>query len=851
MLRSCQFSGIQLEQLAGMADNRHGNVAPTSSTNPQSHTESSAMTTSIYPTPSMPTPALRRAVLIALYGAAALPLQASYAQTAPTAPKKDEAAVETITVVGSRRVNASSTDTAVPVDFISMTKVAEQGGQFDLAQALQNISPSFNSTRQTGADGADLIDSAALRGLGSDQTLVLINGKRRHTVSLVNIFGARNRGNTGTDMNAIPLLAIDNVQVLRDGAAAQYGSDAIAGVIDISLKKRLGCEGVFGYGQYSAGDGKNSLASAYCGLKIGDKGTVGVTVEYLDRGRSNRAEAGNPRIIGDSLSKNATVYLNGDVPTSDTGKLYFTFGTQSRDASSGAFARGGIGSGDIPSRNSAAMYPNGFVPFIDGDVDDRYATVGHRGQWGDWNADISQTYGYNALKYNINNTINASIANLDLTRGGRGVSATSFNAGGFSFGQLTTNFDMSRFFPGVANGMNLAFGAEYRRENYKINAGEPGSYIDADGVGAGGNAGSQGFPGFQPGDRTDRSRNSLAAYGDIETDITTRFKLQTALRAEKFSDFGSTVTGKMAGSFKLDQQFLLRGSASTGFRAPSLQQAYFSSTFTDFISGVPLDVVLAPNGSTIANAARIPKLKEEKSTSYTLGMTWAPTSAVAVTADLYRINIDDRIVLSGRFDENNYPALGTILRGLGVGQAQFFVNSVNTETKGLDLTLSHKADVAGGKLSTFLAANFSKTSVTKIKTPPSLAGFEDVLLSERERLFLEQGGPRTKATLGFNYLHGAFGTDFKIIHFGEQTLGTFSSTANGVPNARYAPKTSADLSLTYSFDKNTKLTVGGNNIFNVKPTKQDANETDNGFIYDSVQFGLNGASYFIRLWKKF
>jgi iron complex outermembrane recepter protein len=808
------------------------------------------MTTATYPASSFPSLVLRQAVLMAVYGAGAIPM--AFAQTAPTSPRKDEPTViETVNVVGSRRANASATDTPLPVDFIAMTKVAEQGGQFDLSQTLQYISPSFNSTRQTGADGADLIDSAALRGLGSDQTLVLVNGKRRHTVSLVNIFGARNRGNTGTDMNAIPLLAIENVQVLRDGAAAQYGSDAIAGVIDIGLKKRPGCESVFGYGQYSVGDGKNYLASAYCGLQVGDQGIVGITAEYLDRGRSNRAEAGNPRIIGDTQSKNATIYLNGELPGGGTGKFYFTLGTQTREASSGAFARGGVGSDDIPSRNSAAMYPNGFVPFIDGDVDDRYITLGHRGQFGDWNADISQTYGYNKLKYNINNTINASIANKSLLSGGKAVSASAFDAGGFSFEQLTTNFDMSRFYSGIAQGMNLAFGAEYRRENYQIFAGESGSYIDADGVGFGGNAGSQGFPGFQPGDKTDRSRNSVAAYIDIETDLSKQLKIQTALRAEKFSDFGSTVTGKVAASFKIDEQLLLRGSGSTGFRAPSLQQVYFSSTFTDFISGVPLDVVLAPNGSAIANAAGIPKLKEEKSTSGTLGLTWTPSKATSMTADLYRINIDDRIVLSGRFDEDNYPALGSILRGLGVGQAQFFVNSVNTKTQGIDLTISNKADIVGGKLSTFLAMNYSKTEVTGIKTPQSLAGFEDVLLSERERLFIEQGGPRSKATLGFDYQTGALETDFKIIHFGAQTLGTFSGTAGGVPNAHYAPKTSADLSLTYSFSKSAKLTVGGTNIFNVKPSKQDANETDNGFIYDSVQFGLNGASYFVRFWKKF
>jgi iron complex outermembrane receptor protein len=777
------------------------------------------------------------------------PTTAVFAQAAPAAT--DTVSVDKVTVLGSRRVNASATDTPVPIDFIPLSKVTEQGGQFDLAQSLTYISPSFNSTRQTGADGADLVDSAALRGLGSDQTLVLINGKRHHTTALVNLFGARNRGNTGTDLNTIPMMAIDNVQILRDGAAAQYGSDAIAGVINITLKKKQGCEAVTGYGQYSVGDGKNWLASGYCGFAIGNGGVLGITAEYTDRGRSNRAEPGNPRIIGDTKVKNGTVYLNGELPTSETAKLYFTLGGQNRDASSAAFARGGIGSGDIPDRNSAAMYPDGFVPFINAKINDHYATAGYKWAMGEWAADLSQTYGYNKMIYDISHTLNASIANLDLINGGAGISPNQFNAGGFSFGQATTNLDFSRFFPEFLRGTNVAFGAEFRRETYRIFPGEAGSYIDADGVGFGGNAGSQGFPGFQPSDATNKSRHSYAAYIDVETDLTDRLRTQQALRYERYSDFGSTLTGKIAASFKASDQVLLRGSASTGFRAPSLQQVYFSSTFTDFISGVPADVVLAPNGSTIANAAGIPKLKEEKSKSFTIGLTWNPSRDTAVTADLYRINIADRIVLSGRFDADNYPALGAILAGLGVGQAQFFVNSVDTRTQGLDLTVSNKTDLYGGKLNTFLALNLSSTKVTGIHAPPALAGFEDVLLEERERLFIEQGGPRSKATLAFDYATGQLDTNFKIIYFGSQTLGTFSGTANGVPNAYYAPKTSADLAFTWSFDKNTKLTIGGNNIFNVKPSAQNPDETDNGFKYDSVQFGLSGASYFVRLWKKF
>ena len=794
---------------------------------------------------------LRNAVLLSLYGAAALSLAPSaFAQTASEA--KPDTPIQSVSVVGSRRATSSSTDTVVPVDIIPMSKSTEQGGQFDLAQTLTYISPSFNSTRQSGSDGADLVDSAALRGLGSDQTLVLVNGKRRHTTALVNLFGARNRGNTGTDMNTIPLLAIKDVQVLRDGAAAQYGSDAIAGVIDIGLKKSKGCEAIAGFSEYSKRDGKNYLTSAYCGVEIGNGGVLGVTGEYLDRGRSNRADADNPRIIGDTKTKNQTVYLNGELPTVGTGKLYFTAGAQTRNASSAAFARGGIGSDDIPSRNSAAMYPNGFVPFINADIDDRYATVGHRGTVGDWNMDVSQTYGYNKMKYNISHTINASIANKDLLAGGKGISPDQFDAGGFSFQQLTTNLDLNHYYDGiVGDGLNVAFGAEYRSENYKIFAGEPGSYNDVDGIGFGGNAGSQGFPGFQPADQVNAKRHSTAAYLDLEADLSKAVKLQGALRYEKFSDFGSTVTGKLAGSVRVADSVLLRGSGSTGFRAPSLQQVYFSSTFTDFIGGVPTDVVLAPNGGAVANAAGIPKLKEEKSTSFTLGTTWTPNAAVSVTADLYDIKIKDRIVLSGRFNADTYPALAERLAKLGVGEAQFFVNSVDTKTQGLDLTASHKTSFGSNKLTTFLALNVSKTEVTGIHAPASLKGFEDVLLSEKERLYIEQGAPRSKATLGFDYVTGPWESDLKIIHFGPQTLGTFDGTAAGVPNQHYESKTSADLSFTYTINKNMKFTFGGNNIFNVKPTSQNPDETDNGFKYESVQFGLNGASYFGRLYVKF
>ena len=491
------------------------------------------------------------------------------------------------------------------------------------------------------------------------------------------------------------------------------------------------------------------------------------------------------------------------------------------------------------------MYPDGFVPFINGDIEDRSFILGAWWNFGDWRADLSTTYGTNEFRYDISNTLNASIANLDLLNGGPGRSASEFDAGGFEFQQSTTNLDFTRFFPDIAQGANLAFGAEYRHENYEIFAGEPGSYIDADGVGEGGNAGSQGFPGFQPVDESDNDRDSYAFYGDLEVDFSERLTTDFALRFEDYSDFGNTLDGKIAAAWRANDEITLRVSASTGFRAPSLQQVNLSSTFTDFISGEPLDVVLAPNNGAIARAAGIPSLQEETSNSFTMGFTWAPTDATSLTLDAYRIDIDDRIALSGYFDIDD-PNIGEVLLELGVGAAQFFVNSVDTRTKGVDLTLSHESELAWGRLETFLGLSYADTDVTAVHAPAALAGREDVLLGDRDRLFIEEGAPSLKGILGFDWDLGAWNPTFKIIHFGSQELGTFSGPP--VPNQHYRPKTSADVSLTYAFnDQHTKITLGGANVFNAKPTRQDPNETDNGHVFESVQFGLNGAAWYLRL----
>ncbi len=769
----------------------------------------------------------------------------------PAEDEADEALLGRIQVVGSRRLldRDAETSTPVAVDLLPFGEIVSRSGAFDVAQTLHHILPSFNSTRQNGADGADLIDGAALRGVGSDRTLVLLDGKRRHQVALVNIFGSRDRGATGTDFNALPLLAIDRIEVLRDGAAAQYGSDAIAGVMNLRLRREQGCRALTGIGAYTRGDGENWLASSYCGFGFGEGGVFALTVEVQDRGRSDRSEPpGNPRIIGDSKVLNRTLLALAELPVGEA-TAYFVGGFNSRDASAAAFARGGVGSDDIPSRNSAAMYPAGFVPFINGDVRDRHATFGARFLLGDWNGDLSHTYGYNRLDYDITNTLNASIANLDLLRGGRGISPTRFDAGGLAFEQNTTNLDFTRFFTDWLDGVNVAFGFEHRRERYRIRDGEPGSYIDADGPG-GGNAGSQGFPGFQPGDRTRRTRDSLAAYLDLETELGADWLLASALRFEHYSDFGSTLDGKLAARWQLTPTLSARASLSSGFRAPALQQKFFSSTITDFISGVPVDIVIAANGSELARAAGIPDLREENAINGTLGLVYEAAGDWLLTVDAYRIDIDDRVVLSGEFDSDD-PNIGAVLQARGVGLARFFVNSVDTRTVGLDVILTHQRALGEGALRTSLAANFNRTKVTDVNVPEALRGREEVVLGERDRLFVENAMPRRKAILGFQYERGAGLYELRIVHFGPMTLGTFSGTAAGVPNQRYADKTSADLSLSWRIGDRGVFTVGGVNVLDQYPTRQNPDETDNGHVMESVQFGLNGAAWYARYAQRF
>ncbi|HEY0144146.1 MAG TPA: TonB-dependent receptor [Thermoanaerobaculia bacterium] len=746
--------------------------------------------------------------------------------------------------VGSRSPERSRTDTPVPVDVVPIAEVADEAGQLDVTQLLQFTAPSFNSNRQSGSDGSDHIDAATLRGLGPDQVLVLINGKRRHSSSLVYIFGTRGRGAVGTDLNTIPVSAIERIEILRDGASAQYGSDAIAGVINIVLKKEAGLDVLLAAGAYTAGDGQNEQIAFNYGLPIGARGTLNLTAELLNRDRTNRAAPGEPRIIGDAQTENVTFFYNLDTPVGANGAFYGHGGYNARDGVAGAWYRGGIGSDDIPSRNSERMYPGGFVPDIGSDIRDLSGAFGYRTVIGGWSADLSTTYGSNRMEYVISRTLNASMATLN-----NGLSPTEFDAGGFDFGQQTTNLDFSRYYKDWLRGVSVAAGLEHRRETYEIFAGEDGSWRDFDGPG-GGNAGSQGFPGFQPVDEVDESRTSKAAYVDLELRTSERLLLTGAIRGEDYSDFGSTVNGKVSFAFAAMPRLNLRGSASSGFRAPSLHQRYFSSTFTDFIAGEAADVKLARNDSELAELVGIPALKEEESMNYSLGFTWNPRTRTALTFDLYQIDIDDRIVLTGGFTADDAD-IGQIIAEQNLAEARFFTNAIDTQTRGLDVSLSNSRDWNGGQLATAIGLNLNETEVQRINVAPSLTGKEDVYFSTRERMFVEGSAPKTKGTASADYRRARWSGGVRVSYFGEVESGTWTQLDDPTaPPQHYDARFTTDLHLGLELPRNLRLTVGGTNIFDVQPTAQDPNETENGAQWENVQMGFNGAAYFVRLgWR--
>jgi iron complex outermembrane receptor protein len=873
--------------------------------------------------------------------------------------------IDEVVIVGSRSGGRSKADSPVPVDVFNLKEASLVLPQTNINQILNAVAPSFTSTVQTNADGTDHLDPAQLRGLGPDQVLVLVNGKRRHTSALINVNGSPGRGTVGTDLNAIPSFALSRIEVLRDGASAQYGSDAIAGVMNLQLKRDTGkLTGQVSYGGYLTDAAKNHTGNwdgdqiqvdLNYGAKVGKKGGfVNVTFSSQYRNPTFRAgvESGNiynaynaiekrasenginlssyfsninqikgtpteqqfvglvhqyaqkvgyfdnayqqqiqnagsisalqgllggnytdqelayrgqdrrdfNMWVGQSKLNNNQIFVNVEIPLNDTWKVYTFGGYGYRYGTSGGFFRR-----PNQSRTFTGIYLDGYLPKINTDIHDVSLSAGVKGTWDGWNVDFSNTFGQNSFNYTINNTGNTSL---------RFNSPSTFNAGGLRFLQNTINLDFSKKFD-VLNGLNFAFGGEQRHENFQITPGEPTSYLTYD---VNGNpvtdfvnqvrptdffgstlpGGSQVFAGFRDVNAVKKSRNSYAAYADAEVNFTNWLLVDGAVRYENYSDFGNTVNFKLASRIKLTKDLNFRFAGSTGFRAPSIHQIYYNTTSTLYTNGQLLEVGTFSNDSKVAGLLGIPKLKQETSQSVSAGFTYKiPALNLNITADGYWIKVKNRIVLTGQFTRPANPStpaqveLQQAFDAAGVNAAQFFANAIDTETRGVDVVISHNYKTAGFSLKNDFAINLNKTKrVGDIHSSDLLhnAGLDNVYFSENSRIYLEEAVPRVKASLAHTLQFGKLDVYVRNTYYGKVTGADVIVQPD--THQIMSDRVITDLSVAYGFTKNISLTLGANNVFDVYPSRNLPISSNNDqFVYtrSTSQFGMNGRYVFTRL----
>ena len=781
---------------------------------------------------------------------------AAHAQDTAT-PADDSTAVEQLVVTGTR-VARSRLDTVSPVDVVDNKALTRQGTP-ELAQALANLAPSIDFPRPAVTDGTDSVRPATLRGLSPDQTLVLLNGHRAHTSALVNINGSIGRGSAPFDLNTIPTAALDRVEILREGAAAQYGSDAIAGVINLRLREASHGGGASAtYGIYDtkvqtsrdpdgrkAHDGPTYSASLWQGFALPNEGFLTVTGEYSFRNPTNRADL-DPRVsplkvtgvYGDPQVETKTIYANFGLPLNDTWSLYGLAGYQNRKGESSAFPRLADN-----ANNYTSVYPTGYVPRITTKIDDYNLAFGTKGVVAGFNVDASVTYGNNKVEYGTINSLNASLG---------ATSPTRFKDGSMQYGQTVAAIDVNRPLElfNFAKPSTLAFGIEYRDESYKIEAGETASWING---GNGKGAGAQGFPGFRPANAVDVSRNATSLYVDLDNQITDKLDIDLAARYEDYSDFGSTTTGKIAARYDFTDNFALRGAFSSGFRAPALQQQYFTTTSINIIAGgAAVDVGTFPATSATAAALGAKPLEPEKSKNYSLGAVYHK-GPFELTVDAYQIDIDNRIVLSENIQGVNggtatQQAIYNLLQPFGVTTARFFVNGVDTTSKGVDVVARYRLDAdEAGRFDFTLAANYNQTDVNKVPTTSTLSGLPvpPPLFARVNILTYEQGTPDHKFVASGDWSNGAWGATLRGTAYGSVLV------PNATPALDYksGAKTVWDAEARYTFLKDITWALGVNNLFDEYPDRAPAPVNTTGVVaFPSYSpFGFNGRFLYTRL----
>ena len=793
-----------------------------------------------------------RAVLI--LGLVASLAPAVHAQTAQTAQEPQQAAagateqLQTVVVTGTRSLNRRTLETESPVDVIGSKELLSTGSS-ELATVLGRLLPSMNFPRPTGADASDAVRPAQLRGLSPDQTLVLVNGKRRHASSVVNVNGTLGRGSAPVDLNAIPLAAIDHIEVLRDGAAAQYGSDAIAGVVNIILKKGAdGGEAELVYGQYDKGDGEQVTLRGSTGFRIGEDGWVRVAVEAADRDYTNRAFAdprpsAGPRQgtvtqrYGDPDSKPRTLFVNSQVRINENMDWYGFANYGERKTSSAATFRTAF-TDNTQTTLRTPLYPEGFSPLLDSKSVDSSLVTGLRGDLAGWRWDASVNFGRNRFTLDIDNTVNYSLG---------ATSPTSFYAGELTSTQKLANLDVARDIPVsfMSGPLTVALGAEARFESYDIGAGEANSYFGG---------GAQGYSGFRPENAGENTRNNKSLYLNLEGEITKDLSGALAVRHERYSDFGNTTSAKASARYAFTPEFALRGTASSGFRAPSLAQSFYTITTTNslLVNGTSalVETGTFPVASAAASALGAQPLKAEKARNLSIGAQWQPTRNWTTTLDLYRIDIDDRIVFSSNLQLANAPALASTLasQGIYVGAARYFTNAVDTRTKGVDLVSTYRLNLQQyGRADLTLAYNHNDNEVKRVADTPAVLSAQNLLLVDRQTVNrLTVGSPKDKFSLAGDYTRGIWNGRATVTRYGEFTVPQNDPALD----QNYDPQWVLDLAASVRVGSQWRLTAGIDNVTNRYPAQVTslANLNVNGTQPYSVWApnGFNGRYFYVK-----
>jgi iron complex outermembrane recepter protein len=789
-----------------------------------------------------------------------------------------------VTVIGSRsKMARTDVDRPVPVDVIT-AKELQGTGQVELAQMVQFNSPSFNSAK-TGINGvANFADPASLRGLSPDQVLVLVDGKRRHQFAGLNLNVTVGLGTVVTDLNAIPSLAIERVEVLRDGAAAQYGSDAIAGIVNLGLNKSVG-KGTFKsqIGRTKIGDGLTYMGAVNYGFKLGkEKSYLNLTLNYQHADGTDRSDMYNPRPVatgsytgiysntpatdeatrtqrgvwpaygtfsptkyGSNQNTAIQGFYNLGYPINDQWNLYSFGGISSKKIKAYGFFRVATATN---ANSTPEIFPDGYSPELPGETADYSTVVGISKKVLDgWNLDFSTGYGYSMLDLFANNTTNPSMG---------AASPVNFYVGRNAFGQSTTEANLSRNYRGLmgTKSFNLALGAQYRIDNFVLQKGSAESYqVGPLALSKSKAPGSSGRPGIAPEDETNASRRNLGAYIDIESDITDRFLVTSALRFENYSDFGSNVSGKFATRFKLSESFALRGSINRGFRAPSLAQTFNSVTTSTVQAGAIIQTKQLPNSDPRLATLGITQPTAETSWNYNAGVTAKVGSSLLFTLDAYQIDIKDRIILAERMVVSQIAALKPLFAG--ISEVRFFTNHVNTTTKGIDLVTTFKHDFnLKNRLNVSVALTSNQTKITGQRATPAAlqAGTTNkILVIDTVSISLiETAQPRKKAHLNISFQTGKLNLSWRSSYFGDVTAW---EKPTGKPHITqtFGAKTLHDVAVSFAPNKTFSFTLGSNNVTDVYPDKVDLRfaSYSNGQIPYSrnvSQFGFNGAFYYLN-----